>query len=70
MRGQAVRAGNVPQVYMACGSDDFLLEKNREMKKALEALGIRVDYEETPGTHDWVFWNRHLEPAIRWMLRN
>lgn len=68
--GQAVRAGNVPQVYMACGSDDFLLEKNREMKKALEALGIRVDYEETPGTHDWVFWNRHLEPAIRWMLRN
>ena len=55
---------------MAWGSDDFLLEKNREMKKALEALGIRVDYEETPGTHDWVFWNRHLEPAIRWMLRN
>ena len=35
---------------MACGSDDFLLEKNREMKKALEALGIRVDYEETPGS--------------------
>ena len=65
---RAIEAGNIPQVYMACGSEDFLLEKNREMKKKLETLGVQLDYVETPGTHDWVFWNKHLEPAIRWVL--
>lgn len=65
---QAIEAGSNPRVYMACGSEDFLLEKNREMKKELEALGVQLDYMETPGTHDWVFWNKHLEPAIRWAL--
>lgn len=65
---QAVKAGKTLRIYMACGSEDFLLEKNREMKKKLEALGVQVDYVETPGTHDWIFWNQHLEPAIQWAL--
>ncbi|MCI8927331.1 MAG: acetylesterase, partial [Lachnospiraceae bacterium] len=31
--------------------------------------GIEVDYHESPGTHDWKFWNEYLEPAVKWMLQ-
>lgn len=65
---RAIEAENIPQVYMACGKEDFLLHKNRDMKKKLEELGVHLDYVETSGTHDWIFWNKHLEPAIRWVL--
>ncbi|GFI22837.1 hypothetical protein IMSAGC011_01613 [Lachnospiraceae bacterium] len=65
---QAIEAGSVPQVYMACGIEDFLLEKNREMRKQLEVLRVQLDYVEVSGAHDWMFWNKQLEPAIQWML--
>lgn len=58
----------IPEIYMACGTEDFLINENREFKAFLDKHGISVNYVEGEGVHDWVYWNRHLEPAIRWML--
>ncbi len=58
----------IPPIYMACGTEDFLLEHNRAFNKFLLDEKINVHYEESPGTHDWNFWNRYLEPAIQWLL--
>ena len=56
----------VPRIYMACGTEDFLLAPNRDMHETLEKLGIPVTYEEGPGIHDWNFWNPHIERALNW----
>lgn len=65
---QAAQYGKPPKIYMACGEDDFLIEENRAAKAKLQQTGIRLTYVETPGIHDWEFWNRSLEPAVQWLL--
>lgn len=57
----------IPELFMACGTEDFLLEKNREFREFLEKHQIPFRYQESPGNHDFVFWNQYLEPAVRWM---
>lgn len=59
---------DVPPLFMACGTEDFLLENNRNFCKFLSAVGANFIYEESEGIHDWVFWNKYLEPAIQWLL--
>lgn len=65
---QAIAAGEAPAVYQACGTEDFLYPENQDMKAELEARAISYEYHEMAGSHDWVFWNKNLEPAIQWLL--
>lgn len=55
-----------PDIYMACGTEDFLLNENRDFKEYLQKLGVRFTYQETIGTHDWKFWNPQIECALDW----
>lgn len=59
----------IPAVYMACGTEDFLIEPNRQFRDFLHQQGVPVEYAESPGVHDWAFWNQYIEPAILWMLK-
>lgn len=56
----------IQPIFMACGSEDFLIEKNREFRDYLIRKKVDVIYKETPGIHDWKFWNEYIEPAIIW----
>lgn len=64
---QAVEQKDAPEIYMACGRDDFLLPENRDARAKLEKIGITPYYIEGEGYHDWKFWNQQLEPAIQWL---
>ena len=46
----------IPEIFMACGTEDFLLERNREFHQFLNEQGIAHTYEEGPGIHDMRFW--------------
>lgn len=56
----------LPGIYMACGTEDFLLEENRDYHRHLEHLGIAHTYEEAPGEHDWAFWDIFIDKALAW----
>ena len=58
----------LPSIFMACGTEDFLIRENHEFRDFLEAEGVNFSYKESTGIHDWKFWNEYLEPAIEWML--
>ena len=58
----------IPGIFMACGSEDFLIQPNRAFHQFLEEEGVPVTYHESPGVHDFVFWNKYIEPGIRWAL--
>lgn len=60
----------IQPIYMACGTEDFLIENNRNFSRFLIDNGVKVDYFESPGIHDWKFWNEYLEPSIQWFLQN
>ena len=58
----------IPDIYMACGTEDFLIENNREMHRFLEAEGVPHEYHEGPGIHDMVFWTEYIQKIVRWMF--
>jgi S-formylglutathione hydrolase FrmB len=58
----------LPQIYMACGTEDFLVTPNRAMRDFLVSEGADLRYEEGPGIHDWNFWSSRSLEAVEWFL--
>jgi S-formylglutathione hydrolase FrmB len=58
----------IPSIFMACGTEDFLLKDNRAFHSFLQEEKVAVEYIESPGVHNWDFWNGQLEPSIKWLL--
>lgn len=58
----------IPDIYMACGTEDFLIGPNTEFKNFLESLNIPVTFFTGPGVHDFVFWRAQLRAGLEWAL--
>lgn len=61
---------SIPAIYMACGTEDFLISENRAFHQFLMNEEVPVEYIESPGVHNWEFWSYYLEPSIQWLLRS
>ena len=57
-----------PQIYMWCGTEDFLYGQNTRMRDHLRALGYNLTYEESPGDHQWQYWDKKIAGALDWLL--
>ena len=62
------KRAKIPDIFMACGTEDFLLENNRTMHRFLEDERIPHQYHESAGGHDMVFWNEYITKAVKWMF--
>jgi len=47
-------------LWIACGTEDGLIEPNRRLIAALKAEGLAVTPIETPGMHTWLVWRDNL----------
>lgn len=56
-----------PDLYMACGTSDFLYQDNLEFHYYLKAQEIEHHYVESEGDHNWTFWNQQIIPALEWL---
>lgn len=59
-----------PALRLDCGTEDFLLDDNRAFHAHLNQIGYPHEYEEFPGEHEWGYWDRHVQEAIRFHARN
>lgn len=50
----------LPNLWIACGVDDFLLERNRTFHRQLDERKIPHHYLETVGDHSWFVWRKYL----------
>ena len=57
----------IPRLYMACGTEDFLIEPNRKYRDFLWKQGADLRYEEGPGIHDFHFWSEYLQHVLDWL---
>lgn len=57
----------LPNIYMACGDQDFLLDANKEFVSFLEDNNIEVTFEIGPGDHEWDFWDTYIKKSIEWL---
>jgi putative tributyrin esterase len=51
----------LPYIYLACGNKDSLLGVNRLLDRSLAAAHIDHVYRETPGAHNWRYWDQALK---------
>ena len=58
----------IPPVYLACGTEDMLIENNRAFRDFLQGEQADFRYEEGPGIHDWKFWNVYIMKGAEWLL--
>ncbi len=47
-------------LWIACGTEDRLIDTNRKFRDMLTAKYIRFTPIETPGMHTWMVWRRNL----------
>jgi enterochelin esterase-like enzyme len=47
-------------LWIACGTDDQLIENNRNLRAWLASKSIQHVDIETPGAHTWMVWRRNL----------
>lgn len=68
IREKKKRGEKIQPVFMACGTEDFILKNNRVFRDFLNSQNVDLTYYESEGIHDWKFWNQYLETAICWGL--
>ncbi len=47
-------------LWIACGTDDHLIELNRKLRQWLQSKNVNFTPIETPGAHTWMVWRRDL----------
>ncbi len=60
-------AGPRPKLYVACGTEDGLLDDNRSFHHHLDAMHYEHSYEESPGTHEWGYWDAQIRKVLDWL---
>ncbi len=58
-----------PKMYVACGTEDFLLQGNRMFKRLFQKA-FNMTYEESPGTHEWGFWDAYIQKVLAFLPLN
>lgn len=56
-------------LWVACGKDDFLLERNRDFVAALKEKNIPHAWELTEGGHTWPVWRTYLGEFLPKLFR-
>ena len=57
--------GVLPDIRFDCGTEDILIEQNRQLHKQLVAEKIVHVYEEFSGGHEWPYWKEHIKDSLR-----
>jgi S-formylglutathione hydrolase FrmB len=55
----------LPFIYVDCGTEDFLIQQNRDFNALLAEKKIPHEFRELPGKHDWVFWDSQVQEFLR-----
>ncbi len=63
----AASTGPKPKLYLACGTEDELLEDSRTFREHLKAIELPVTYAESPGAHEWRYWDAEIQRMLDWL---
>ncbi len=66
-RRVAAGPGPRPKLYLCCGTEDSLLDDSRDFHRHLDTLGYAHTYAESPGTHEWGYWDAQIRQVLDWL---
>ena len=56
---------DMPDIFMACGDDDFLVDKNVDFYEFLKSKHVDVEFIKAPGEHTWEFCDKYIKEFIK-----
>ncbi len=62
--------GRLPALLLDCGTEDGLLKQSRKFHEHLEKSCIPHEYREFPGGHNWDYWDKHVQDALAFHIKN
>lgn len=68
LKKQNRKGASLPRLFQCCGTEDFLYPINQRFKLAALKYGVDLTYEESPGTHEWSYWDANIQRALKWMF--
>lgn len=54
----------LPYIYQSCGTEDYLIQINREYLALLNEKKVPHEYREHPGGHTWTFWDDQVREFL------
>lgn len=67
---QAAKSDVLPELYLTCGTEDFLYPVNLRIKQLCTKLSIKSTYEEWNGAHEWRFWDESIEKMLKLFMKD
>jgi putative tributyrin esterase len=65
---QMVKSEKVqPLLYQWCGTEDSLYRDNLRFQAYAKSVGLALTYEESPGTHEWQYWDQQIQRVLAWL---
>lgn len=55
---------DMPYLYQCCGTEDYLYSGNVRFRDFAVNKGIKFEYEEGPGVHNWAFWDMWIQKVL------
>jgi enterochelin esterase-like enzyme len=65
----ASSAKQIKLLWIACGTEDHLIDINRDLRKWLASKSVPHSDIETPGMHTWLVWRRNLTDFAQLLFR-
>ena len=59
---------DIPEIYMACGIDDFLFGKNADFYRFLNSKNIDATFIGDEGEHTWEFCDKYVKEFIKTLI--
>ena len=59
---------DVPDIFMACGVNDFLYDKNVDFYEFLKSRNVDVEFTEASGEHTWEFCDKYIKEFIETLV--
>lgn len=56
-----------PDLYVACGTEDFLYDENVSFVEVCRAAGVPVTVNFGPGEHEWGYWDARIQDVLAWL---
>ena len=64
----AADPASLPDLFVACGTEDFLFEQNLRFLARADERGVPVRRDvERPGEHEWGYWDARIAEVIDWL---
>ncbi len=68
---KAIQAPNCPRILTVCGTEDFLYKLNLRFRDHMRKIKFpNYEFLEGPGTHEWGFWDYHIQYSLKFLLNN